>query len=185
MNPFSHNQTAAGAEQARWFEEEIQPHEPKLRAWLRARFPSLHELDDLVQESYVRIIQARENGKLTNAKSYLFATARNAAIDLFRRSRLVRVETIDGDAGRAVIEDAPSIPDALHRDHELALLAAAIQSLPTRCRRVVVLQKLHGFTYKQIAAELGISERTVNAQIAKGVLRIRNYMRSRREDHAP
>lgn len=38
----------------RWFIDEVQPHEPALRAYLRGRFPSLHDVDDPVREAHAR-----------------------------------------------------------------------------------------------------------------------------------
>ena len=73
---------------AQWFAAEVQPHERKLRGWLRGRFPSLRDLDDLVQEAYARLFRARAAGKVVNPKTYLFATARNAALDFFRRRQV-------------------------------------------------------------------------------------------------
>lgn len=49
-------------EQARWFAEEVYPHEPALRAYLQARFPTLGDHDDLVQETYTRLLRAQANG---------------------------------------------------------------------------------------------------------------------------
>ncbi|MGH8021273.1 MAG: sigma factor, partial [Opitutaceae bacterium] len=50
-------------EQARWFREEIRPHEPELRAYLHGRFPSISDVDDLVQGTYLRLLRARAAGK--------------------------------------------------------------------------------------------------------------------------
>ena len=66
------------SEQARWFSEEVQPHESSLRSYLRNVFPSLTDIDDLVQESYARLIRAKDAGRISYAKAFLFATARNA-----------------------------------------------------------------------------------------------------------
>ena len=80
----------APEEQARWFAEEVQPHEVKaLRGWLRAKYPGLNDVDDLVQEAYLRLIRARAAAPVRNPKSYVFSVARNAAIDQFRRPRTV------------------------------------------------------------------------------------------------
>lgn len=49
---------------ARWFATEVHPHEPALRSYLRAHFPTLRDIDDLVQEAYARVIQARHNGRV-------------------------------------------------------------------------------------------------------------------------
>ena len=66
----------------RWFHHEILPHEPMLRAWLRAKFPSLTDPDDLVQETFSRVLQARGTAPIASAKAFLFTTARNLALDL-------------------------------------------------------------------------------------------------------
>jgi RNA polymerase sigma-70 factor (ECF subfamily) len=161
-----------------WFLEEVRPHERKLRGWLRGRFPSLRDLDDLVQEAYARLFRARAAGKVVNPKTYLFATARNAAVDFFRRRRVANTEAVENIHELRVMEEGPDAAERLARDQELEILCAAVDSLPPACRHVLVLQKIHGLTYAQIAARLGLSERTVNAHIAKGMLRCRDYMRA-------
>ena len=50
------------SEHAVWFAAEVQPLEPMLRAWLRARFAAQVELDDVVQEAFLRVLRAREAG---------------------------------------------------------------------------------------------------------------------------
>ena len=62
--------SAPEANLARWFTQEVQPHEPALRACLRQHFPSLSDIDDLVQESYARLIRARLAGTVAEARSY-------------------------------------------------------------------------------------------------------------------
>jgi RNA polymerase sigma-70 factor (ECF subfamily) len=86
--------STAKSKQARWFVEEVQPHESSLRAYLRAVFPSLPDLDDLVQETYLRLIRAQESGRVNYAKAFLFTTARNTAIDFFRRRKIVSFEAV-------------------------------------------------------------------------------------------
>jgi RNA polymerase sigma factor (sigma-70 family) len=167
---------------AEWFAREVHPHEPKLRAWLQARFPTLTDVDDLVQESYARLLHARQSGRLENPKSYLFATARHAALDFFRRRRIVAIEAVEEIDALPVLEEQPGVAESLERAQELRLLSEAMAMLPDRCRQAIVLQKLHGLSYREIAERLGITESTVNAQIAKGVVRIRDFMRARREE---
>jgi RNA polymerase sigma factor (sigma-70 family) len=163
----------------RWFTEEVQPHESTLRAWLRNRFPSLTDTDDLVQESYARLWRAREAGRVMNARNYLFATARNAALDLFRHEKVVPMTSITEMQGLRVLDSAPDAAESVSRNDELALLTEAIRALPARCREVLVLRKLHGLSQKQIAEKLGISENTVAAQASFGVRRCMEYFRAR------
>ena len=168
------------SESGRWFAEEVQPHESSLRRYLRGVFPSLPDIDDLVQESYARLIRARESGPgVGYAKAFLFTTARNAALDLFRRRR---VGAIDGGANLAALagaEDRPDAAEALNKQQELEMLSAAVRGLPERCRQVLTLRLLYGMAQKEIAAELRISEHTVKAQLAKGMRRCADYFEER------
>lgn len=167
------------SEQARWFAEQVQPHEPELRAFLRRQFPSVQDIDDLVQESYARLLRARHAGAIVEPRAYLFSTARNVAIDLFRRQRPILLDDIEEKHRPAVVEGTRNAADSASHSQEIELLVAAIEALPTRCREVITLRKLHGLSYREIALRLGISENTVNAQLAIGLARCRQFLVAR------
>ncbi|WP_438480547.1 RNA polymerase sigma factor [Oleiharenicola lentus] len=165
--------------QVQWFEEEVQPHEPSLRSYLRSLFPSVLDLDDLVQETYLRLIRAKESGRINYAKAFLFTTARNAALDIFRRRKVVSFEPVDDITEGFLADDTPDASEALNRQQELGILAEAIQTLPTRCRQTLTLRLLYGLPAKEIATRLGISEFTAKAQLAKGMRRCAAYFEER------
>ena len=167
------------AEQTRWFAEEVQPHEPALRAYLRGCFPTLNDVDDLIQDAYTRLLRAREAGKVEHTKAYLFATARNAALDLFRRKQVVPMESIEGMEDSTVLRAQTDVAETVSHGQDLELLRAAIDSLPPRCREILTMRKLRGMSYAAIAETLGVSESTVNAQLALGVARCRRYLLAR------
>lgn len=159
------------AEQERWFLDEVRPHEPSLRAYLQVRFPALAEIDDVLQESYSRMVRARVTGKIRHSKAFLFATARNAAIDLTRRER-ARPWSAAGERADADLPDeTPTLAEQVERDYRLEVLTEAVEGLPERCRQVVMLRYLEGLAYKEIAAQLGISPETVKVHLAKGMRR--------------
>jgi len=157
----------------------VKPHESALRAYLRSLFPSLTDLDDLVQESYARLLRAREKGKVKYVKAFLFAIARNAALDFCRRQKVVSFEPIGDSADLIVIDERPDVAEIVNKQQELELLAEAVQSLPERCRQVLTLRLLYELSHKEIAAELGISNLTVKAQLAKGMRRCAQYFQMR------
>ena len=159
-----------------WFKEEIHPHEPGLRSFLRRHFPTIADVDDLVQEAYARLFKAKAQGEVTNARSFLYTTARNVACDYFRRNRLVAVGGLAEIDRIGVFEDKPNGAEVLSRAQDLEILGEAIQTLPSRCRDVFTLRRLHGLSYKEIAERLGISEHTVNAQLAIGLVRCRAFL---------
>jgi RNA polymerase sigma factor (sigma-70 family) len=167
------------ADQTRWFAENVQPHERDLRAFLHRRFPSLRDIDDLVQETYARLFDGGKAGEITEPRAYLFATARNAALDLLRKKHEVLVEDIEETRRPNVVEERPDSAESASRSQEHSLILEAIQALPSRCRDVLTLRKIHGLSYRDVATRLGITESTVNAQLAIGVVRCRNYLETR------
>lgn len=163
-------------ENSRWFSEEVLPHESSLRSYLRGLFPSFPDMDDLVQDSYLRLLHAREAGKVRYAKAFLFTTARNIAIDFFRRRKVVKIDGVADLAALPVLEERPDIADAVSKQQELELLSQAVRTLPARCRQVLTLRLMYGLSHKDIASELSLSPHTVKAQLAKGMRRCADYM---------
>lgn len=159
------------------------PHEPKLRAWLRARFPALGDMDDVVQESYARLVQAHATGPVACPRAFLFVTARNLALNHLRHQRVERPEgTAEIDA-LTVADERAGIPEALAQAEDFQVLIRAIQSLPGRCRQIVTLRKIYGLSQKEVAARLGIAEHTVEAQGGIGLRKCVEYFR--RHGHGP
>jgi len=170
----------ASAEEARWFAAEVQPHEPSLALWVRRRFSWVRDVEDLIHEAYIRVIRARRAGKVDHARAYLFATTRNAAFDLGRRGQINPVDAFAEIENLLAVTETPSAADALDRDEELDLLAAAIRTLPERCRLVFTLRVLQGLSHEQIAARMGISPNTVRVQLVAGMKRCREHIGERR-----
>lgn len=165
----------ASPEVSRWFATEVQPHRPALRAWLLARFPTLPDVDDIVQESLSRLVQAREVSPIRSAKALLFTTARNLALDAVRRQRVVAFEPITEDTDPTVLTDAADVVASVAKQQELELLTKAIQSLPERVRQILTLRTAYGLTQKQIAEKLAVSESTVEKQMAAGIRRCAQF----------
>ena len=72
------------SEQSLWFSENLLPHEAMLRGWLRSRFPAGLDVDDVIQESYLRILRHHKEKPIKAPKAFLFATARNIALNMER-----------------------------------------------------------------------------------------------------
>lgn len=164
------------SDSTRWFAEEVQPHAGELRAWLHGKFPALSDPDDVVQEALTRVWGEKQVRPVASPKALLFTTARNLALDQLRRQQVISMEPIAETAGQFVLEDGPSAADTTARNQELELLTLAIQSLPDRCRQVLTLRKIYGLSQKDIAAQLGIAEHTVEVQVANGMRRCAEFL---------
>ena len=116
-------------DQSRWFAEEILPHEPKLRAWLRSRFPTVTDRDDLVQEAYARLMQAHATGPIACPRAFLFVTARNIALNHLRHQRIERPAGAAEIDALEVADERADIPGALAHAEDFQLLIRAIQAL--------------------------------------------------------
>jgi RNA polymerase sigma-70 factor (ECF subfamily) len=164
-------------EDARWFALEVQPHEKSLRAYLRAAAPAHVDVDDLLQDSYLRLLRMRSAAPIRSVRALLFAIARNAVRDAVREKLSNReIQGMEIDS-YSVLDQTADVVDLVSRRHEQALLAEAIQQLPPRCREVLILRKIHNLPQREIAEKLGISENTVESLVSRGVRRCANHVR--------
>jgi RNA polymerase sigma-70 factor (ECF subfamily) len=162
--------------QARWFEREVYVHENSLRSYLRGVFSSVHDVEDVVQQSFLRIWKARSERSICYAKTFLFQIARHLAIDLIRHERRSPIVPATDFDVSSIMESGPDVAEQASTNHEITLLLEAIDSLPARCREIVILRKLQGISQKEIAARMQISEQTVQVQVARGVKRCEKFL---------
>lgn len=162
-----------------WFSEEVQPHEAHLKTYLRCQFPTVRDVEDVVQESYLRIWRARAAHPVRSARAFLFQVARHLALDTVRRDRVSPLVAVRDFAGLSVLESGPDAAEQASVSERFHLLADAIESLPRRCREVVILRKLQSVPQRDVAARLGITEKTVEVQLARGIARCEDYLRRR------
>jgi RNA polymerase sigma factor (sigma-70 family) len=172
------------SEQARWFAVHVQSHEAMLRAWLRSRFGTQVPLDDLIHDAYIKVWKARATGELQAPKAFLFATARNLALDHLRRHTISHAIDLGEDDLSNVLDEQEAVPETVARNQELALLTEAIQLLPSRCRQVFTLRAVYGMTQRAIGEHLGISDKTVAAQLSIGVAKCAEYVLRRQRGGA-
>jgi RNA polymerase sigma-70 factor (ECF subfamily) len=158
-----------------WFEAQVKPHLPMLRAWLLSQFPNERDIEDVMQEAVMRVLRARADGAVRAPKAFLFATARNLVVSGARKAiRQGQFSLADLDE-LALPEESEGIGSAVARAEELEFMAHAIQTLPTRCRQVFTLRKIYGLSQEQIAQELGISVSTVESQVVIGMRKLEAY----------
>lgn len=152
-----------------WFAREILVHEAALMLYLRRCWPQRDELHDLRQETYVRVYEAAGKSRPAMPKSFLFATARHLMTDRLRRGRVVSIETVGDFEPMNVLIDEVSPERRLGARQVLKRLAEAFDRLPDRCREVVWLRRVEELPQKEVASRLGITEKTVEKHVAKGV----------------
>lgn len=166
-------------EQTRWFEDEVQPHDARLRAYLRSAFPGVRDVDDVVQESYLRLWRTHAVRPIRLAKAFLFTVARRIAIDLVRRERRAPFVSVKDPGQLLVLDAAPDAASNEESQMEIQLLTEAVDALPRRCREIFSLCQIEGLTQAEVARRLGLSENTVAVQASRGLQRCEEYVRRR------
>ena len=152
-----------------WFVAQVQPHEHALRNYVRRHFPSV-EADDVVQESYLKLLRHGAARRIGSLRSYLFSIARNTALTAIgRRKFLYREVPVNELPDWQVLDGGPDAAAATQARQRLALVADAIDALPARCREIMRLALVEGLGAIAIAERLQLSENTVRVQLARGV----------------
>ena len=170
---------ASTAGDTEWFANEVHRHESQLKSYLRGTFPAVRDLDDVVQESYLRVWRVRALQPIQSAKAFLFTVARRLALDSLRHGRVSPIIAVPDLAGLDVMAEGASSAETASTNEEIALMAEALDALPPRTREVIVLRKFQHLPQKEVARRLGISELTVQEQVYRGLRRMEKSLTKR------
>ncbi|MFA5967682.1 MAG: sigma-70 family RNA polymerase sigma factor [Sphingomonas sp.] len=168
----AHKDVARRQSTARWVAREIIPHEPRVRAWFARTRLAAEDVDELLQEAYCRIAMLDSVDHITSPRAYFFSIARNLLLRRLKRQQIVSFEAIAEI--ESYTDDGLPTPEELTANRmaceKLMVLMAA---LPERCRRIVELRKIEGWSQKDIAAHMGITEKAVEKQVWLGIRQLR------------
>jgi RNA polymerase sigma-70 factor (ECF subfamily) len=142
-----------------------------LLAAVVSRIVPPHEIEDIVQETYVRVCQSKVKGELREPRAFMVKTARNLALDHIKRAeqRLNGPLDFQTEQDLAARDDCDPYRQSVS-DQEFARFCEAVRLLPLQCRRVFVLKKVYGHSQREIAKKLGLKESTVEKHIARGIM---------------
>ena len=159
----------------------------RLRNFIRRRVPDPRDAEDILQDVFYELVEAnRLLMPIEHVTGWLFRVARNRITDLFRRKKPERLSdagVADEDGERLQLEDLLPSPDAgpeaLYVRHVLLdELELAIDELPKEQREVFVAHELDGRSFKEMAAETGVSMNTLLSRKRYAVLHLRERLQS-------
>ncbi|MGC3981857.1 MAG: sigma-70 family RNA polymerase sigma factor [Steroidobacteraceae bacterium] len=150
-----------------------------------ARIVKPHDIEDIVQETYVRLYQASQHQQIRHPKSFMLTTARNIALNHVARADALNhltshTQSEDEEEWQIISSamDGVESPEALvQANEEFLLFCRAVRELPLQCRRAFILKKVYGISQKEVARQLGISEGTVEKHLVKGLVACNAYMK--------
>jgi RNA polymerase sigma factor (sigma-70 family) len=141
----------------------------RVRAFLR---PMVHDpalAEDLTQTTFLSIVRSRDRYLIGSPVApWIFTIAANAARDALRRRRIE--QKFAPEAEEAVVHSEPA-------DHGLRRqLESALQELPVSQREVVVLHKVQGLSFEQVAAAIGITSTAARIRAHRGYVKLRSLL---------
>jgi len=165
--------------------EALKQEQSRLRSFIRRRVPDPRDAEDILQDVFYELVEAnRLLMPIEHLTGWLFRVARNRITDLFRKKRPERFGEAAGaneDDDRLPWEDllpSPDAgPDALYARHVLLdALEAAVDELPEEQRDVFVQHEVEGRSFKEMAAETGVSVNTLLSRKRYAVRHLRERL---------
>lgn len=151
----------------------------ELIVWLTRKGGAAADVEDVVQDAFLRFHRAGHQLESADARPLLFVIARNLQHDRWKaESREARrrtdedVHALDAGPGALAAEACPA-DDRLIQRQNLAAAAAVIRALPPRCRDAFLLHRFEALTYRQIAARLGVSVSMVEKYVAEALRQLK------------
>jgi RNA polymerase sigma factor (sigma-70 family) len=181
------------AEQDQLIAQAMEKDGSRLRSYIRRRVVDRDSTEDILQDVFFELVEAYRLLKpIEQVSAWLFRVARNRIIDSFRKKKLVSLSNAaSGDEGETAVllEDLlpskESSPEAAYaREVLLDELEEALAELPEEQRAVFIAHEWDGYSFKELAAETGVSVNTLLSRKRYAVLHLRQRLQSIYEEFA-
>jgi RNA polymerase sigma factor (sigma-70 family) len=160
-------------------EELIASHRSSLVRFLSRKLGSVDDAQEIAQDAFMRLHRLENADDIDNARAFLFQVASNMAIDQLRRRNL-HERYVEHEGERLqdeTLQFDPGTPEELLAAREqLRLVYQAIEALPARCRDALMLHRVRGLSYSEIAREMGVSVSSVEKYILEALKRCRDQL---------
>jgi len=178
----------AMAEQDQRISEAIDREQSRLRNFIRRHVADREDAEDVLQDVFYELVEAYRLMKpVEQVTAWLFRVARNRITDLFRRRQREAVRGQSAataeDDGALQLEDLLPSPDAgpdgaYARGVLLEELDAALDELPDEQREAFIGHELNGYSFKELAAQTGVSVNTLLSRKHYAVLHLRRRLQA-------
>ena len=174
-------------EQDRQIADVIAKERPRLRSFIRRRVANDADADDLLQDVFAELVEAyRLLMPIDFVTGWLFRVARNRITDLFRKKKPEALSDAfreDEDGDLIDVEDLLPSPEAgpeaqYIRSLLFAEMKQALAELPSEQRDVFIAHELEGRSFKELAAESGVSVNTLLSRKRYAVLHLRKRLQT-------
>lgn len=160
-----------------WFIKSIFRHRAALQRYLFKFTSGAEDIEDLVQETLVRVYSLADFRNVASPKALLFRIGHNLAVERVRRRQSQATDSVgDFELLDVYSTEAPA-EEQIDARRRFESFCAAVDRLPPLCRRVFVLRKVFKLSHDEISEVLNVSHSTIEKHVAKGLVRCRDYLR--------
>jgi len=153
-----------------------------LKRFLKRFLLRQQDIEDVVQETFLKAYSAEQDKTIEQPKSYLFTIAKNIAVNELKKKSHQITEYLEECSPAPVHESSPTPEQEMEAQQVLGVYCDAVATLPEACRRVFLLRRVHGLPQSEIASMLGISVRMVQKHLHKGGLKCHRYIHSKQQE---
>lgn len=139
-------------------------------------FSKPQEIEDVVQEAFVKVLEAQAKRKIQATESYLYRTTKHLSLNVLNKSAYKLTDTVGDLLPESVLLETPSLEDQFESQQRFELFCRAVRQLPLKCQRAFILRRVYGFSQKEIAERMSISVKTVEVHLTKAIVRCTDYM---------
>lgn len=156
-------------------------HSVFLKKFLSRFFPSQQDIEDVIQEAYLRAFVAERKKAIDHPKAFLFRVAKNVALtELTRKSRQI-TDYLEEAGHPCATGSGAGADEELEAQEWLGLYCEAIARLPGKCREVFLLRKVHGLRHNEIAERMSLSLSSVEKYLQQGIVACKAFVAERQE----
>ena len=152
-----------------WVTSNFLPFEAELRVMLGRVCASAAEVDDVIQETYYKVLQMASMDHVREPRGFLVRISKNIVIDRMRRDAVVSIEAMGNLDELEIADSAPSPERVAMARAELRWVIGLIANLPDRCKEVFRARRIYGLSQNETAETLGISEGIVEKETMRGM----------------
>lgn len=140
-----------------------------------------HEIEDVVQETFVNSFAASRKQKIHNPRAFMLKAARNIALNRLKGVNGLRRVELNELIDEQFVGLEHSIEDRYESEERFLLFCRAVARLPASCRRVFVLIKVYGLSNREVSEYLNIHSSTIEKHVSRGMVEVISYMRMKEQ----
>jgi RNA polymerase sigma-70 factor (ECF subfamily) len=153
-------------------------------SFLISHIVKIDDIDDIVQETFVKTYEADLKQEIKYVRSYMLKTAKNLALNHAAKWDNKYKDSLEDFIEPPVQLTSTKVEDDYESKEQFLFFCRATDQLSGSVRKCFILKKVYGLSQKEIACYLKLSESTVEKHIAQGLLKSTIYIKKMNQEHS-